>query len=72
MENKNKRFSFVEMEFIAVEFAKSCIRGYEDYFSTEIRKDWRPLLKKARLIEQKTNIEDFHRMITTPYFYVEI
>lgn len=72
MENKNKRFSFAEMEFIAVEFAKSCIRGYEgsfeDYFSTEIRKDWRPLLKKVRAMEQKTNIEDYHRMVTTPYY----
>lgn len=60
------------MEFIAVEFTKDCMRGYkgsfEDYFSTEVRKDWRPLLKRARVIEQKTNIKDFHRMITTPYY----
>ena len=71
MENINKRFSFREMEFIAVEFAKSCMRGYEgsfeDYMSTEVRKDWRPLLKRAMEIEQKTNIKDYHRMVTTPH-----
>lgn len=70
MDTTNKRFSFREMEFIAVEFAKSCMRGYEgsfeDYISTEVRKDWRINLKKVS--NQETNIEDFHRMITTPYF----
>lgn len=72
MNTTNKRFSFREMEFIAVEFAKSCMRGYEgsfeDYMSTEVHKDWRPILKRAMEVEQKTNIQDFHRMITTPHF----
>ena len=70
MDTTNKRFSFREMEFIAVEFAKSCMRGYEgsfeDYMSTEVHKDWRFNLK--RVAKQETNIKDYHRMITTPRF----
>ncbi len=69
MENINKRFYFREMEFIAVEFAISCMRGYkgsfEDYMLT-IPKDWRINLK--RVSNQETNIEDYHRMTTTPHF----
>lgn len=69
-EVKNERFSFSETEYIAVQFAISCMKGYKgsfkDYMSTEVHKNWRYNLK--RVSKQKTNIEDFHRMITTPYF----
>jgi hypothetical protein len=69
MIKKNERFSFKEMEHIAVEFAISCVKGYkgsfEDYMLT-VHKDWRVILKTVS--KQETNIKDYHRMITTPYF----
>ena len=69
MNTTNERFSFREMEQIAVQFAISCMKGYkgsfEDYMLT-IPKDWRINLK--RVSNQETNIEDYHRMTTTPHF----
>ena len=69
MNATNEIFSFREMEQIAVQFAISCMKGYEgsfgDYMLT-IPKDWRINLK--RVSNQETNIEDYHRMITTPHF----
>ncbi len=66
---KNERFSFIEMEHIAVEFAVECMRGYEgsfeDYMET-LRKDWRTILKKVS--KQETSISDIHKMITTPSY----
>jgi hypothetical protein len=69
MNTTNERFSFREMEQVAVQFAISCVKGYkgsfEDYMLT-IPKDWRINLK--RVSNQETNIEDYHRMTTTPHF----
>jgi hypothetical protein len=39
--------------------------SFEDYMLS-IPKNWRINLKRAD--KQKTNIEDYHRMTTTPYF----
>jgi hypothetical protein len=69
MNTTNERFSFREMEQVEVQFAISCVKGYkgsfEDYMLT-IPKDWRINLK--RVSNQETNIEDYHRMTTTPHF----
>jgi hypothetical protein len=64
---KNGRFSFIEMEHIAVGFAVECMKGYDGSFEDYIEmlnKDWRTILKKVS--KQETNIFDYHRMITTP------
>ena len=69
MNTKNERFSFREMEQIAVRFAVSCMEGYDgsfgDYMLT-MPKDWRINLK--RVAKQQSNIKDYHRMTTTPHF----
>jgi hypothetical protein len=67
---KNGRFSFREMEVIAVEFAINCLNGYNGSFSdymNSVNKNWRKNLK--RIDKQETNIKDFHRMTTTPNFF---
>lgn len=69
---KKERYSFGEMEFVAVEFAKECLRGFEgsfeDYFNS-LDKRWRKIFKHVS--KQETNIKDFHRMVTTPYLLVK-
>ena len=67
-----KKYSFEEMEFVAVEFAKECLRGFEgsfeDYFNN-LDKRWRKVFKHVS--KQETSIKDFHRMVTTPYLLVK-
>ena len=66
---KKERFSLREMEHIAVNFAITCLNGYtgsfEDYMAS-CRSDWRKILKKQEV--QKSNIEDLHRLSTTPNY----
>ena len=70
MNTTNERFSFREMEQIAVRFAISCMKGYEgsfeDYILT-LPKDWRINLK--RVSKEKSDIKDYHRRTTTPHLF---
>jgi hypothetical protein len=57
---KNKRYSFREMEHIAVNYAISCLKGYDGTFRDYmkgVKEDWREWLKKEDK-RKKVVVED--------------
>jgi hypothetical protein len=65
---KNKRYSFREMEHIAVNYAISCLKGYDGTFRDYmkgVKEDWREWLKeedkRKGLDEDIETTEEFYK-----------